>query len=75
MRRHRQRDKHRLFELAHVIDSAHAAVELLAAENEAQAQKRCLDPQHNRGLEAAHTALAMTQVMRDLAKASAEYSE
>jgi 6,7-dimethyl-8-ribityllumazine synthase len=36
-------------------------------ENQAQAQIRCLDPRYNRGIELAQTALAMTQVMRDLA--------
>jgi 6,7-dimethyl-8-ribityllumazine synthase len=50
-------------QLAHEVPIIH---EVLLLENESQARARCLNPKHNRGTEAAQTALAMTRVMAGL---------
>jgi len=50
-------------QLAYEIPVTH---EVLVLENEDQARARCLDPGHNRGTEAAQTALAMVHMLKSL---------
>ncbi len=48
-------------QLEHSLPVIH---EVLLLENVQQARERCLDARHNRGIEAARTAVEMTRVMR-----------
>lgn len=50
-------------QLQYEVPVAH---EVLLLENEQQAKERCLDRTHNRGAEAAQTALEMARVLRHL---------
>ena len=50
-------------QLAYEIPVIH---EVLLLENQDQARVRCLDADHNRGTEAAQTALAMAEILKNL---------
>ena len=48
-------------QVEHLLPVMH---EVLLLENVQQARERCLDARHNRGIEAARTAIEMTRIMR-----------
>jgi len=50
-------------QLQHGVPVIH---EVLLLENKQQAEVRCVNPKHNRGIEAAQTALEMARVMKNL---------
>ena len=54
--------------LAHIATDTTVPMihEVLLLENKAQAKERCLSPKTNRGFEAAHTALIMAGLIREI---------
>ena len=52
-----------MIQVEHLVPVIH---EVLLLENATQAKERCLDENHNRGIEAARTALTMSKLMKQL---------